>query len=232
MTKPLTRPSLSSASQAGSCCQSSPSSHILTAATTVFVKGTVQTNPHKADFNVTFYMIRIACPLTKCLWSLRQRFSQVYATRKAILSRMTAYPPPLQQELMSLLKSFPRRRLGVDDAFVIAERAEGLRQLVMALMQVRELCHSQENKEASLGALVAYIEEMLDMPPAYRNFQSTVDEDGCLDATDDAMCSICLEDMEADDSCVRLRCHHIFHTNCVSEWLRGHFTCPLCRDDV
>lgn len=40
-------------------------------------------------------------------------------------------------------------------------------------------------------------------------------------------CVICLADFEADDDVARLPCGHVFHTECVSEWLKGHGTCPL-----
>ncbi|CAF0783535.1 unnamed protein product [Adineta ricciae] len=27
-------------------------------------------------------------------------------------------------------------------------------------------------------------------------------------------------------------CHHIFHCNCLTEWLLQHSTCPMCRANV
>jgi hypothetical protein len=47
---------------------------------------------------------------------------------------------------------------------------------------------------------------------------------------EDATCSVCLAEYESGD---RLRtlslCGHVFHRQCIDEWLASHQTCPLCR---
>jgi len=45
-------------------------------------------------------------------------------------------------------------------------------------------------------------------------------------------CSICLEDIKNNDEAMVLKCAHIFHHSCASEWLKTHEVCPLCRDMV
>ncbi|KAF5799113.1 putative transcription factor C2H2 family [Helianthus annuus] len=44
-------------------------------------------------------------------------------------------------------------------------------------------------------------------------------------------CSICLEDYKPADV-VRLfpDCGHLFHVTCIDTWLKGHATCPVCRN--
>ncbi|OEL15094.1 hypothetical protein BAE44_0023887 [Dichanthelium oligosanthes] len=44
----------------------------------------------------------------------------------------------------------------------------------------------------------------------------------------EAACTVCLAEL-ADGEAVRVlpACTHYFHTECVSEWLRAHHTCPL-----
>lgn len=45
-------------------------------------------------------------------------------------------------------------------------------------------------------------------------------------------CPICLVDYEVEDTCRRLQCSHIFHKDCVDEWLiTSHNSCPLCRKE-
>lgn len=45
-----------------------------------------------------------------------------------------------------------------------------------------------------------------------------------------SMCSICLEDFEDGDIvCQSPNCRHIFHEDCMSEWLLRHDDCPCCR---
>eukprot|EP00615_Pteridomonas_danica_P004289 CAMPEP_0114360376 /NCGR_PEP_ID=MMETSP0101-20121206/23815_1 /TAXON_ID=38822 ORGANISM="Pteridomonas danica, Strain PT" /NCGR_SAMPLE_ID=MMETSP0101 /ASSEMBLY_ACC=CAM_ASM_000211 /LENGTH=830 /DNA_ID=CAMNT_0001504577 /DNA_START=74 /DNA_END=2564 /DNA_ORIENTATION=+ len=43
------------------------------------------------------------------------------------------------------------------------------------------------------------------------------------------MCSICLCEMEPTETVKELHCGHCFHSNCLDEWLRVQFVCPLCK---
>ncbi|PIA57904.1 hypothetical protein AQUCO_00500074v1 [Aquilegia coerulea] len=41
------------------------------------------------------------------------------------------------------------------------------------------------------------------------------------------------QDFSEDDSARRLpRCKHLFHLNCIDEWLVIQGSCPICREDV
>ena len=43
-------------------------------------------------------------------------------------------------------------------------------------------------------------------------------------------CSICLESYQKNDKIVQLTCNHIFHKDCIGEWLqKKQNNCPLCR---
>ncbi|MFS7957430.1 putative transcription factor C2H2 family [Helianthus anomalus] len=44
-------------------------------------------------------------------------------------------------------------------------------------------------------------------------------------------CCICLEDYTTVDV-VRLfpDCGHLFYVTCIDTWLKGHATCPMCRN--
>lgn len=56
-----------------------------------------------------------------------------------------------------------------------------------------------------------------------------------LDAGIPSECSICLELYKVGDTiCVSnsIDCDHVFHKECVSEWLSQHNHCPLCRVDL
>lgn len=47
-------------------------------------------------------------------------------------------------------------------------------------------------------------------------------------------CSICLCDYETDEVLRELPCavgRHVFHADCVDEWLTQKLSCPICRDD-
>ena len=45
-------------------------------------------------------------------------------------------------------------------------------------------------------------------------------------------CSICVSKFEVEERITELECKHIFHTNCVSEWVKYKSECPVCRGPV
>ena len=42
-------------------------------------------------------------------------------------------------------------------------------------------------------------------------------------------CIICLEDFKNGDKAIILPCIHIFHTECIKNWLKTQDTCPICK---
>eukprot|EP00826_Nyctotherus_ovalis_P049932 TRINITY_DN6070_c0_g1_i29.p1 TRINITY_DN6070_c0_g1~~TRINITY_DN6070_c0_g1_i29.p1 ORF type:complete len:355 (-),score=57.48 TRINITY_DN6070_c0_g1_i29:171-1235(-) len=50
----------------------------------------------------------------------------------------------------------------------------------------------------------------------------------------DSECVVCLTNFEENDAIVVLQCHdsHIFHENCIMEWMTKSLYCPVCRKDV
>ena len=47
-----------------------------------------------------------------------------------------------------------------------------------------------------------------------------------------AECSVCMDNVEIGDEVTTLPCHHWFHEQCVSIWLKEHDTCPHCRKGI
>ena len=45
-------------------------------------------------------------------------------------------------------------------------------------------------------------------------------------------CCICMEVFSTSDTIVETECHHRYHKNCLTDWLRQARTCPVCRMDV
>lgn len=46
-------------------------------------------------------------------------------------------------------------------------------------------------------------------------------------------CPICLVDIEKDEILCRLQCKHLFHCDCVTEWLTKYSNeCPMCRKEA
>lgn len=69
------------------------------------------------------------------------------------------------------------------------------------------------------------------------SFSSETLNDDAL-ATDDwgtkgksRTCVICLDDFVSGSTVKTLPCGHIFHKNCIDQWLGGHTRCPNCNHD-
>jgi hypothetical protein len=46
-------------------------------------------------------------------------------------------------------------------------------------------------------------------------------------------CPICWEDFTTRITVKELPCGHIFHPNCIDEWLKGYnLMCPYCKKDI
>ena len=45
-------------------------------------------------------------------------------------------------------------------------------------------------------------------------------------------CPICIEPFKENDELYQLKCGHIFHTECITEWININNICPTCRKDV
>jgi len=45
-------------------------------------------------------------------------------------------------------------------------------------------------------------------------------------------CPVCTEPYAPGDVAVRLPCGHVFHDACAVAWLKGHNTCPYCREEL
>ncbi|XP_023645379.1 E3 ubiquitin ligase BIG BROTHER-related isoform X2 [Capsella rubella] len=49
---------------------------------------------------------------------------------------------------------------------------------------------------------------------------------------DDSQCSICLVDYENGDKIMVLPCNHIYHKDCISQWLKQNKVCCVCKAEV
>lgn len=64
--------------------------------------------------------------------------------------------------------------------------------------------------------------------------EETGEVEGAAKIPDDDMekCTICLSYFEDDEDVRRLPCMHLFHVECVDQWLVTNKRCPICRVDI
>jgi hypothetical protein len=48
----------------------------------------------------------------------------------------------------------------------------------------------------------------------------------------DENCTICVSKYQIGENVTELNCKHIFHTECISEWVKYKSECPVCRQSI
>ena len=69
-------------------------------------------------------------------------------------------------------------------------------------------------------------------PTLLDNLPSTKLRDVSKLEDDKKNCIICMEDFKVDDEVIFLPCLHIFHKDCITEWLKSHDDCPICKHKI
>ncbi|KAK9508614.1 hypothetical protein O3M35_006140 [Rhynocoris fuscipes] len=70
--------------------------------------------------------------------------------------------------------------------------------------------------------------ERFTFPHKYKRMKK--DTDDLEDNTE--KCTICLSEFEDFEDVRRLPCMHLFHVECVDQWLSSNKRCPICRVDI
>lgn len=78
----------------------------------------------------------------------------------------------------------------------------------------------------SRGATLAVIERNT-LPHKYKRIRRPSESD-----EDAEKCAICLSLFEMENDVRRLPCMHLFHMDCVDQWLVTNKHCPICRVDI
>ncbi|XP_055906196.1 E3 ubiquitin-protein ligase Arkadia [Eupeodes corollae] len=82
------------------------------------------------------------------------------------------------------------------------------------------------NMRPNRGASLEIIERNT-LPHKYKRVRRESESD-----EDAEKCAICLSLFEIDNEVRRLPCMHLFHTECVDQWLVTNKHCPICRVDI
>jgi hypothetical protein len=50
--------------------------------------------------------------------------------------------------------------------------------------------------------------------------------------TDEKNCSICLDEFLAESQLYAIPCKHLFHKECLADWVAENYKCPVCRGEI
>ncbi|CAB3233455.1 unnamed protein product [Arctia plantaginis] len=110
----------------------------------------------------------------------------------------------------------PHLHISIQPAFMTRQGAG-----ILAAAMLRAAEEDEARLWRGRGASVAVIERNT-YRHAYRPAPQHQDE----------KCTICLSIFELDSDCRRLPCMHLFHMECVDQWLSTNKHCPICRVDI
>ncbi|CAJ2675989.1 unnamed protein product [Trifolium pratense] len=86
-----------------------------------------------------------------------------------------------------------------------------------------------------LGERIGYVNTGLEEDEIEPYIMKTKFQQLCEDASKhqvDKKCSICQEEYEADDEVGRLNCDHLYHFQCIQQWVGHKNFCPVCKQQV
>ena len=81
----------------------------------------------------------------------------------------------------------------------------------------------EENEQLFLNKKRKYIHELDEFK--YKNIKKFSDKEGDI-------CSICIMEFKGSNIIKKFPCNHIFHKDCISQWLKKSNRCPLCNHDI
>lgn len=166
------------------------------------------------------------------------------AKEEPLVSRFICFDfGDLKQGLLAILESYGPEDFKEDVADAIIQNA-------------REIARKDEKKALviTIKKYVAYIfcgswsalecaDDMLDayLPQGFNEIVSEIaimeyemydgdgDDDEDEDEDEGGICKLCHEEFEVGLNVPRLQCSHVFHSNCIWEWLERSYTCPVCH---
>lgn len=109
---------------------------------------------------------------------------------------------------------------------------------IAGMVSLMEQSHGAERERLSneIGRLLSSLADLsvTGKPPASAEAIRALPVETPRPSADGQMpsCPICTEEFQYDDSVYKLPCHHYFHIDCVTPWLKKNCTCPVCRREL
>lgn len=188
------------------------------------------------------YHLEITSDFYKQKWVVCKRYSEFYRLRKRLVAKLTAHRKERGcancGTVCHQLKEFgfpARVTMFQDQAAIVAKRTAGLEEFIVALCQYMagsedfEVCPEITSARFLVKQFLQFpLDHECQHVRAIRQLKYVDPRDVHVDTES---CPICLcEWRELDGNQLVLSpCGHFFHENCINEWYRTRFDCPMCR---
>ncbi|KAA1069215.1 hypothetical protein PGT21_016501 [Puccinia graminis f. sp. tritici] len=170
-------------------------------------------------------------PLTDLTKNCQPQIGAVFQTlAPQDQAKMTRFLRKMMEVFLTLFQNRQRDRLDArENSYLLRD-----------LPQIRLILQASEESDAQL--LTALIDHWISLIHAFSNARRSQRVQDLLDQMKNpparsarrapSECPICMEILSnIRHSNVRAPCHltHVFHRNCLQEWLEGELNCPMCR---
>ena len=99
----------------------------------------------------------------------------------------------------------------------------------------RNLNERENSREEDLDYLISLVNNSF-VGPIKNDLLNVLPESRIADINklneENRKCLICLEEYVNNDNAIYLPCFHIFHKNCIIQWIKKHANCPICKINI
>jgi hypothetical protein len=110
------------------------------------------------------------------------------------------------------------------------------RQIQQTRQELQRIQHRQRSaQEQQTNDLEVNQKELIQQCLIFNTLEDTADGVQSIANSHKNECTICLERYQAGETIATAKtdaCIHIFHQECIMEWLKKHDKCPLCRTNI
>lgn len=154
----------------------------------------------------------IPFPLDNLYWSDDYDQDVVHVRRHRAES-INLVPLPGRQDIVTKISAFA--------ASMIRQREDNCHKLHMTVWIKKEVVVPHPQYQALMLQHRRYY--------LRRDHPAVAAERGSRNTTEVEQCSICMEEMTTGSHVTGMPCSHMFHRECIQEWLKRSNTCPICR---
>jgi len=102
---------------------------------------------------------------------------------------------------------------------------------ILREVEDRNIIEARANANFETVSNQALNEDIVVKNPASKEYVDSLVEVNLSEENQD-LCAICREDFKPSNKGVILKCNHIFHKDCITDWFGHQNSCPVCKTKV